>query len=987
MTVAQRLARLAEETDRLTGWYRLPKALGLAVLAGLRQRLRAYNLFDTGRGAADQPPPALTVVDSGFTAARTLDGTHNDLRDPLMGSIGSRFGRNVAPELTYPEPGDRLLEPNPRLISEQLLRRTTFQPATTLNLLAAAWIQFEVHDWFSHATTNDRPFEIPLAPDDQWPQSERPMTIRRTAPDPSPDASGPPTFVTTDTHWWDASQIYGNTTDFANGLREGVGGRLKLDANGLHPVELEQFLDPLGNKNNFWVGLAILHSLFLREHNAICEELAAAYPSMTDQQLCDTARLINVALMAKIHTLEWTPAIIAHPTTQAAMHANWFGLLGKHFGETYGRITASEVWQGIPGSPTDFHGVPYSLTEEFVAVYRLHPLIPDDYEFRSLRDNAVLKTYQLPDLTYQHVRQRLAEVSMSDLFYSFGTAHPGAVTLHNFPEHLRYFDRRPRDTPIDLAAADILRTRERGVPRYNAFRRALRLAPATSFEELTDNPQWAEQLRQIYHDVERVDLMIGLYAEPKPLGFGFSDTAFRIFILMASRRLESDRFFTRDFRPEVYTELGMTWIRDNSLRTLLVRHFPDLEPALRDVTNPFAPWTVAAPPPLVARPAPAGASPGRGNAPYRGSAPYLRYSDRLEQPAPDEDLDIAGIVEKLRRANERVYRKYGRALRDAHAKSHAILRGELTVYADLPPELRQGLFAKPVRYQVISRLSSTSGVIRSDQVRGVHGLGMKLLDVTKVLGVPAERCLVDDTSDTQDFLFVTHKEFPFKDVKDYAGQGMRMAELLVWLSDWQLSALISALSIAKRVAGVFAVPLPLPMQVFIAPNDNMLGMEFYSAAPIRWGSYVAKFKVVPHSDNVKRLAGQPLSRTAGPDAYRDMMVDFFSAEAAEYELCAQLCTDLGTMPIEDATVEWPESLSPYVPVAKLTYPVQNPYTDARQYFGDEVLSFNSWRGLNAHRPLGPINRMKLRVYDASSQFRHRKNHAPSYEPKMSELPD
>jgi hypothetical protein len=980
MTLTQRLARLAEQTDRLMGWYRLPKPLGLAVLAGLRQRLRAYNLFDTGRGPADQPPPNTTAGNTDFKTARTLDGTRNDLRDPLMGSIGSRFGRNVAPDLTYPETPDRFLEPNPRLISQQLLTRTEFQPAPTLNLLAAAWIQFEVHDWFSHDTAKDEdpPFKIPLQPDDPWPEQDRLMKIRRTAPDPSPNESGPPTFVTADTHWWDASQIYGDTTGFADGLREGTHGRLKLDANGLHHKELEDFLDPRGNKNNFWVGLAILHSLFLREHNVICESLAHKYPKMTDQQLYDTARLINVAVMAKIHTVEWTPAIIAHPTTQAAMNANWFGLLGEEFDKTWGRITANEELQGIPGSPTNFHGVPYSLTEEFVAVYRLHPLIPDDYEFRSLRDNSVLKTYRLNELTYQHVRTRLRQIRMSDLFYSFGTAHPGAVTLHNFPKHLQYFDRRPEDTPIDLAAADILRTRERGVPRYNAFRRALRLKPAASFEELTDNPHWAEQLRQVYGDIERVDLMIGLYAEPKPLGFAFSDTAFRIFILMASRRLESDRFFTRDFRPEVYTELGMTWIRDNSLRTLLVRHFPELEPALRDVTNPFAPWNMAGPPPLVSRPAPAAAPSPRAYKPL----PYLLYSGRLEQPAPGEDLDIARIVEKLHSANERVYRKYGHALRDAHAKSHAVLRGQFTVYPNLPPELSQGLFAKPATRPVIARLSSTSGVIRSDQIRGVHGLAIK------VVGVPKEeRCLVGDTSDTQDFVLVTHKEFPFKDVKDYLKKGMLLAGLLVRLSDRQLAFVIRVLRIVEPIARLVGRPLPLPMRVFIAPNDNMLGMKFYSAAPIRWGNHVAKFQIVPLSENVKKLAEKPLSPTAGPEAYREMMVDFFSTQVAEYELCAQLCTDLGAMPIEDATVEWPECLSPYVPVAKLTYSIQNPYTDARRYFGDEVLSFNSWRGLNAHRPLGPINRMKLRVYDASSQFRHQKNNAPSYEPTVADLPE
>jgi hypothetical protein len=84
--------------------------------------------------------------------------------------------------------------------------------------------------------------------------------------------------------------------------------------------------------------------------------------------------------------------------------------------------------------------------------------------------------------------------------------------------------------------------------------------------------------------------MIGMYAEPKPAGFGFSDTAFRVFILMASRRLKSDRFFTRDYRPEVYTKAGLDWVESNTMRHVLLRHFPALESSLQGVANPFAPW-------------------------------------------------------------------------------------------------------------------------------------------------------------------------------------------------------------------------------------------------------------------------------------------------------------------------------------------------------------------------------------------------------------
>jgi hypothetical protein len=589
------VTRGAEKVDRAVGWSNLPTPLAVPVLIGLRQRLRESNLFDTGRGPLDHPAPDGNGNGNHMTA-RTLDGTFNDLNDPLMGSLGSRFGRNVPIEVTYPEHPDALLEPNPRLVSRRLLTRDAFQPATTLNLLAGAWIQFEVHDWFSHGDNDpEKPWEIPLEKDDPWPQ--HPMQIMRTRPDPSGDPGRPPTYTTADTHWWDGSQIYGSDPAFAHGLRSGEHGKLRVDDLGLPPSDLEQHIDLAGVAGNFWVGLALLHSLFMREHNAICDRLYAEYPQMTDQELYDKARLVNAALMAKIHTVDWTPAIIAHPTTVLGMRTNWYGLPGEHFDKLFGRVTSDEVIHGIPGSATNHHGVPYSLTEEFVAVYRMHPLIPDDFLFQSVRDDSFLQQRTLPDLGALEVRNRLSEMPMADIFYSFGRSHPGAITLHNYPKFLQHFN-RPDGELIDLASIDVLRTRERGVPRYNEFRRLFHLDPVSSFEQLTDNPAWAEELRQMYGDVERVDLMIGLYAEPKPEGFGFSDTAFRVFILMASRRLESDRFFTRDYRPEVYTQAGFDWVENSTMRDVLLRHFPQLAPALEGVANPFAPWTsVTAPSP------------------------------------------------------------------------------------------------------------------------------------------------------------------------------------------------------------------------------------------------------------------------------------------------------------------------------------------------------------------------------------------------------
>jgi hypothetical protein len=574
---------LAEKVDRKYGWDKLPLPIAMPVLIGLRNILREKNLYDTGRGPLDEP----SFDDHPrYMTARTLDGTFNNLEDPLMGSLGSRFGRNVPLEYTVKEKSP--LEPNPRTVSRELLTRKEFIPATTLNLLAAAWIQFEVHDWFSHGENEqENPWKIELAADDPWPR--HPMEIQRTRRDPSADPDGPPTFVTADTHWWDGSQVYGNDPAFAQALRTGENGKLKLDDRGLVPEEVEAHVDLVGVAGNFWVGLALLHSLFMREHNAVCDHLHATHPEKSDDELYDNARLVVAALMAKIHTVDWTPAIIAHPTTVKALNANWWGLEGETLDKRLGRITGNEVLRGIPGTKTALHGVPYQLTEEFVAVYRMHPLIPDDFDFRALEDDKPLQQYTLPDLGVLQVRQRLTEMSMSDVFYSFGTMYPGALTLHNFPRHLQDFHRADGEH-VDLASIDVLRIRERGVPRYNEFRRLLHLNAYDTFEEMADTPEHAEDLRRVYKDPEEVDAMIGMYAEPKPKGFGFSDTAFRIFILMASRRLESDRFFSDDFRPEVYTQQGLDWVENNSMRSVLLRHFPELEPALEGVANPFAPW-------------------------------------------------------------------------------------------------------------------------------------------------------------------------------------------------------------------------------------------------------------------------------------------------------------------------------------------------------------------------------------------------------------
>jgi hypothetical protein len=582
----------AEAVDRRIGWHRLPTWAGLMVLVGVRNVLRKQNLHDTSTLPTVDGPEAEPFQQSD-AVRRTVSGAHNDLEHPTMGMGNTRFGRNIPLDKVRLEPDDQLLEPSPRVVSKELLTRDPFQPATSVNNLACLWLQFMIKDWFSHGTGDmTNPWVIELEPGDSW--HENPMRIPRTVPDPTRPAGsdGPPTFLNADTHWWDGSQIYGTNAEQHAFVRAGEGGKLRLGENGRAPLPDDPKLNP-AMVPGWWLGLSLLRTIFTLEHNAICDRLAADYPGWSDDALFERARLVNAALLAKIHTAEWTPAVISHPTTVTALRANWFGLAGERLYKAFGRISGSEIVSGIPGSETNHYGVPYVLTEEFTSVYRMHPLIADDYSFRRADDNSPIRDFEFRELTGPAAEEVLDEIPLNDVMYSLGTEHPGLVSLHNYPRFLQDFE-RPDGQRQDIAATDVIRIRELGVPRYNEFRRLLHLEPAGSFDELTDNPRWAADLRRVYNDdIERVDLMVGMFAETRPAGFAFSDTAFRIFVLMASRRLNSDRFFTTDFTPEVYTPAGMDWLKNNTMLTVILRHFPDLAPPMRGLGNAFEPWHVA----------------------------------------------------------------------------------------------------------------------------------------------------------------------------------------------------------------------------------------------------------------------------------------------------------------------------------------------------------------------------------------------------------
>lgn len=605
--MASRIFGQPEKGEMWTTWSRKNQVQGLMMLSEMRRNLNEKNLFHT------YPKGSLTgFAEPGMEQpewtkyARTADGSWNNPDDPMEGAARTRFGRNIDPAISKFDEAN-LMVPNPREISRKLMTRDEgFKEVPFLNLLAAGWIQFQNHDWVSHGDNNTGElYEIPLAADD--PAREKyhmtHMFVPKTTTDPlrkADETIEAPVHLNEVTHWWDGSQIYGSDQETQDSLRSHKDGKMALTADGRLPLDANG-VEKTGVRRNWWIGLSLLHTLFTKEHNAICDMLKSHNPEWDDEKLFQTARLINAAVMAKIHTVEWTPAILPNATLNAGMKANWYGAATKWLRNPENRKTVAtfdlkdEISGGLVGGKLEKHGVPESRTEEFTAVYRLHPLLPEALELHQLDKPGEVNEVPLTRTRQTASHKVTDQYKMEDLLYSFGVQHPGQLVLNNYPAALQDLS-VPGFAFFDLAAVDILRDRERGIPRYNEVRRQIQLNPIEKFEDLHDDPAVVAKLKDVYdNDIEKIDLLVGTLAEGhRPENFGFGETLFQLFILNASRRLQDDRFYTTDYTPEVYTKEGLEWIDKVTMKDVLLRHHPDLaKTGLANVDNAFEPWDEA----------------------------------------------------------------------------------------------------------------------------------------------------------------------------------------------------------------------------------------------------------------------------------------------------------------------------------------------------------------------------------------------------------
>lgn len=749
---------------------------------------------------------------------RNLTGICNDIKNPLMGSTNQPFARNVEFESTFPHlnrtelmrnrHGSRLglLKPDPQVISRKLFTRMQSKPelcnqgygipdnpekihcdykqAPFLNVLAAFWIQFMNHDWFSHlveghnspimmkvgcASQKVSNIETALTKEDATTLKCRPEDIIDEAYIAETDepatfthkgktylSRAPKTTVNTVTAWWDASQLYGYDENSRKRVKRDPSDRAKLLMEKREDTAEQSYLpkfntcanaktDCIPNPinpawegqestafpDNWTIGLSFYHNVFAREHNLFVDEFrkriiqspnadsglrnpinpteVIAYKDVTDDVLFESARLVIAAEIAKIHTIEWTTQLLYNEPLYLGMNSNWSGLLkdhklvsavlekviqhglaksnkdkmvtswysvlasgpgifglGNHIGGSF--FKSSDTWnlsnpEHVNGGTNHF-GSPFNFPEEFITVYRLHTMLPDILEYRDLKSpNKTREKITLVSTFRGRATQAMDTGGLENWAVSLGRQRLGSLFLQNHPQFLQNLVmprlKSSQTQKIDVAALDLIRDRERGIPRFNEFRRQYGLKQLTSFDDFIDphlikgSEQQKKQLklvallREVYgqhqcdtskiitdaqlnadessindclghpdgsliDNVEDIDTVVGWLAEStRPHGFAISETQFQVFLLNASRRLFSDRFFTSSFRPEFYTFLGVDWVNDNGpigkvmetgipnehqqevspLKRVLLRTMPELREELSNVINVFDPWS------------------------------------------------------------------------------------------------------------------------------------------------------------------------------------------------------------------------------------------------------------------------------------------------------------------------------------------------------------------------------------------------------------
>lgn len=502
----------------------------------------------------------VTLPENGSTENRTLDGRGNNPENDEMGMALTQVMRMMPPEYSdgmgSPAGEGR---PSARAVSNAVCA----QDESILNDRGLSdwvwqWGQFLDHDLSLSGSMNPPElFEIAIPAGDPFFDPDgsgtRVMGMNRSIYDPSTgvDVEHPRQQMNEITSFIDASNVYGSNDARGAWLRTFEGGRLKVSEGDLLPfndgtqgnagpggaASMDESLFVAGDvRANEQSGLTAVHTLFVREHNRLADELSAAHPDWTDEEVYQRARKFVGAYMQVITYQEFLPALLG-PNAPDVDDAVYDSAVDARIGNMFstacyriGHTMLSPELLRLNGDGSAVEAGPLSLRDSF------------------FNPSTIIDGGGIEPLLMGLAGQAMQEVDsfLVDDVRNFLFGPPGSGGF-------------------DLASLNIQRGRDHGLPDYNYAREAFGLARVTSFDEISSDPNVVAGLASVYDSVDDIDLWVGAISEDHLAGASVGPLISAVLTNQFIRLRDGDRFWYRHdraFSLEEIEEIESTTLAD-----------------------------------------------------------------------------------------------------------------------------------------------------------------------------------------------------------------------------------------------------------------------------------------------------------------------------------------------------------------------------------------------------------------------------------------
>jgi len=442
---------------------------------------------------------------------RSFDGSNNNLSQPTWGAAEAQLKRiapaDYADGISVPKLDMQYNRPNPRVISNRLFAQDIgIGDALALSDFTWAFGQFVDHDISLVENSNEVLNNIEVPEDDQFftPGSKILMSRSMPAPGTGTDVDNPREHINLISSFLDGSSVYGSDIERANWLRTFENGKLKTSPGNLLPwntvtgnqnddidFDAPHMADDTRSLTRFFVAgdvranenplLIAFHTIFVREHNRLCDELSAQHPSWDDERLYQRARKLVGGFIQKIVFDEWLPAMGVELSAYTGYRPSVDPSVSNEFSAAAFRLGHTLINSNIlrmDNDGSDMPGGSIALKDAFFNPFVVILSGGIDPFFKGMATQV----------------QQEMDCKVVDDVRNFLFGAPGQGGL-------------------DLAAININRGRERGIPSFNEIRLSLGLPPINSFITLTQDAEIAEVMTEVYGSIDNLDPWVGMVSE------------------------------------------------------------------------------------------------------------------------------------------------------------------------------------------------------------------------------------------------------------------------------------------------------------------------------------------------------------------------------------------------------------------------------------------------------------------------------------------